>query len=356
MLRPRIKEYYDVIPEASDRYQIRSSEETTVMKGATVERVFSQLLPLLDGQNTADTIAEKLSGVASADLVHAVIKKLQGAGIVEEAAGNEGQGLSAEELDAYSRQLTFLDLALETGSAVQAQLLLKKARLSVIGDGQLATALTLETVRAGIGRIFGANIQSSHWISQAIGLVSFEGVGIETSNQQELEARLESESPTMLAIAVDRSEPALVEAINKFSQSRGLSLLHCLSNGTCATVGPLVVPGQTACLTCYRLRVNSHLEFYEQRRVWDAWVKSNGHRRAQPGTLPALVSMAAAMATIEIVKHVTGVYEPEIYDRFVSINALTLEVISHQVLKLPRCPDCGGGRSSVRYSIWQEPR
>lgn len=356
MLRPRIKEYYDVIPETSDRYQIRSSEETTVMQGATVKQVFSQLLPLLDGQNTADTIAEKLSGVATPGLVRAVINKLQGAGIIEDAGGNENQGLSAEELDAYSSQLVFLDLALETGSAVQAQLLLKKARLSVIGEGQLATALALEAARAGVGRILGANIRSSHSTSDANALVSFEGAGIESGNQQGLEARLESESPTMLALAVDRSEPAMIEAINKFSQSRGLSLLHCQSNGTCATVGPLVVPGQTACLTCYRLRVNSHIEFYEQHRVWDEWVKLNGHHRARPGTLPALVNMTAAMATIEIVKHVTAVYEPEIYDKFVSINALTLEVISHQVLKLPRCPDCGGGRSSVRYSIWQEPQ
>lgn len=356
MVRPRIKESYDVIPEDADRYQIRSSEETTVMKGATVKQVFSHLLPLLDGENTEEAIAEKLGAVASAGLVHAVIEKLRGAGVVEDAASDEGQGLSAEELEAYRRQLVFLDLTLERGSAVQAQLLLKNARLSVIGGGDLAVAVALEAVRAGVGRILGANIQSGGSIVQAGNLVSFEARGIKTSEQPQLESLLDAEAPTLLAIAIDRSEPALLEAINKFSQSRNIPLLHCLANGTQATVGPLVVPGQTACLTCYRLRMNSQVEFYEQQRAFEAWIKSNGHRRARSGTPPVLTNMAAAMAMLELIKHVTEVYEPEIYDKFISIDALTLEVISHQLLKLPRCPDCGGGRSSIRYSTWQEPR
>ncbi|PYP83522.1 MAG: hypothetical protein DMF61_23155 [Blastocatellia bacterium AA13] len=364
MLRPRIKECYDVIPEAVDRYQIRSSEETTVMKGATVQQVFSHLLPLLDGRNTEDTITEKLASVASAALVHAVIEKLRAAGVVEEAAtdpaNGDSQGLSAEELAAYRHQLVFLDLTLERGSAVQAQLLLKKARLSIVGSGELAAALAREAIRAGVGRILGANLQPGNSISQigplVSSLVSFEAIGVETGDQQDLENLLDAESPTLLAIAIDRGEPVLLEAINKFSQSRNVALLHCVANGTQAIVGPLVVPGQTACLTCYRLRVNSHVEFYEEQRAFEAWVKSNGHRRATPGTPPALANMAAAMAALEIIKHVTEVYEPEIYDRFISIDALTLEVISHQLLKLPRCPDCGGGRSSIRYSSWQEPR
>lgn len=356
MLRPRIKECYDVIPEAADRYQIRSSEETSVMKGATVQQVFSHLLPLLDGQNTSETIAEKLSPVASAPLVHAVIEKLRSAGVVEDAAGDIDRGLSAQELEAYRRQLVFLDLTLEKGSAVEAQLLLKRTRLSILGDGELAAALALEAARAGVGRVLSANVESAQAINQAVPLVSFEAGGIELKDQQGIEALLDRESPTLLAIAADRNEPALIEAINKFSQSRGIALLHCHASGTEAIVGPLVVPGQTACLTCYRLRVNSHVEFYEQQRAWEDWIKSNGHSRARPGTPPALTNMAAAVAALEIIKHVTEVYEPEIYDRFISINALTLEVISHQVLKLPRCPDCGGGRSSIRYSIWQEPR
>lgn len=356
MLRPRIKESYDVIPEAVDRYQIRSSEETTVMKGATVQQMFGDLLPLMDGENTEETIAEKLGAVASPALVHAVIEKLRGAGVVEDAAGDEGQGLSSEELEAYRQQLVFLDLTLERGSAVQAQLLLKNARLSIVGSGDLAVALAREAARAGVGRILGANIQTGHSLDQVIPLVSFQAAGIETRDQHELEALLDAESPTLLAIAIERSEPAMLEAINKFSQNRNIALLHCLANGTQATIGPLVVPGQTACLTCYRLRMNSQIEFYEQQSAFEAWIKSNGHRRARSSTPPALTNMAAAMAMLELIKHVTEVYEPEIYDKFISIDALTLEIMSHQLLKLPRCPDCGGGRSSIRYSTWQEPR
>lgn len=58
--------------------------------------------------------------------------------------------------------------------------------------------------------------------------------------------------------------------------------------------------------------MNSQVEFYEQQRAFETWIKSNGHRRARSGTPAVLTNMTAAMAMLELIKHVTEVYEPEI--------------------------------------------
>lgn len=360
MLKPIIKASSEVIAETDsngDRYQIRTSEKTMVLQGATVRQVFTHLLPLLDGEHTSEMIVEMMNPHVNSATVQAIIEKLESAGIVEEATPELPANFTPQEYARYRPQLTFFDLTLEEGTPIQAQQRLKAARLSIVGQGELASSLASQAVRAGIGRVFGLNLESTSPLKEINPLVSFEAAGIPFEELLPLQESLERESPTLIALALDRPEPKLQEQLNQISQKSGIPLVHCRTHGTEGIVGPLAVPKQTACLTCYQLRVNSNLEFYDQYQAWAEWsAKADPRRRSQPGILPALTDMVAGMTMIEIIKHVTEFYEPEIYNKFVSINALTLEVISHRVLKLPRCEACGISRSNINFSFWQEPR
>ncbi|HYX26968.1 MAG TPA: TOMM precursor leader peptide-binding protein [Pyrinomonadaceae bacterium] len=357
MLKPKIKSSSEVIVENGDRYQIRSSEKTMMLTGATVRQVFSHLLPLLDGEHTSETIVTTMQPHISSEVVHAVIEKLETAGILEEGTPVLPANFSTEEYEHYRQQLGFFDLTLEEGSPVEAQQRLKDTRLSIVGKGELAASLARQAAQAGVGRIFGINLEASTVISEINPLVSFEAAHLPLAEQETLQGTLEKESPTLIALALDRPEPKLLDWINEISQSSGVALAHSQTHGTVGVVGPLAIPKQTACLTCYQLRVNSNLEFYDEYRAWTEWVaKANPQQRALPGLLPALTAMVASMTMIEIIKHVTQFYEPEIYNKFVSINVLTLEVISHQLLKLPRCYACGVNRGGSNLSFWQEPK
>src|SRR6185503_20382373 len=107
MLRPKIKEIYDVVPEAADRYQMRSSEMTAVLTGATVSDVFSRIVPLLDGSNTLDEIVEKLGPEISSEQIQLILTKLRNSGIIEDAAQSLACSFAPEELDQYRRQMIF---------------------------------------------------------------------------------------------------------------------------------------------------------------------------------------------------------------------------------------------------------
>src|SRR5262249_60528265 len=52
------------------------------------------------------------------------------------------------------------------------------------------------------------------------------------------------------------------------------------------------------------------------------------------------------------VKKLSAFHEPELLGRFLTVNALTLEVISHQVLRVPRCPSCGKRRDCAGFTPW----
>jgi bacteriocin biosynthesis cyclodehydratase domain-containing protein len=115
------------------------------------------------------------------------------------------------------------------------------------------------------------------------------------------------------------------------------------------------VPGQTACLLCNHLRVTRNLDYYQEYRSWEKWLTTEGKRkRATPGTLAPFTDLIASMAAIELLKQSSSLYEPETYNKFITVNALTLEFVTHQVQRLPRCPACGNARNKVSFSPWQE--
>lgn len=364
MIRPRIKGFYDVIPVADGQYQLRSSETTKILKGAAVLQVFSKLLSLLDGRHTTDDIIKELDSVINTNLIEAVIKKLHDAGIIEDAEQEITSGLTAQELEQFRPQVNFFNATLEGSasildreetSAIADQKRLKETHFLIFGGGMLATSLALQAARSGIGNIFGASIQHSPSLALIDSMVAFEAADIPQDDLKRLEQLLDDKKPALVAVALDQPDPGVMEWVNESSQSRGIPFIHCQTHGTEGVIGPFVVPGETACYTCYRMRIDSQMEFYEEYCAWKEWVKTNGkHQRAQAVGLFAFTEMTAAMAAIEIIKYITEIYEPATYNKFISINALSLDVIHHQVLKLPRCPSCGGARHRVPLPIWQE--
>jgi bacteriocin biosynthesis cyclodehydratase domain-containing protein len=353
MSRPKIKDYYDIVPEAEDRYQVRSSELVSILRGATVKDLLCHLFPLLDGEHTTEEIASELKEVASPEVIHAVIGKLRDSRLLEYAFEPQSGSLTPQEVEQYRRQLIFLDMTLDMGTAIDYQARLKESRLAIIGEGELASSIASQAARFGMGRIFGVNIKQGDQISGSNPLVSFMAAGADLADMKTSRLLLEQEKPTCILIALDRPEPSLMRSVNEMSQDLGISLFSCQLNGTEGIVGPFIVPGQTACLMCHHLRVTRNLDFYQEYRSWEDWISTNGKRRAQTGALIPFTEMVAGMAALELFKHASGFHEPETYGRYITINALTLEIIIHQVLKLPRCPACGTTRNRPVFSAWQ---
>jgi oxazoline/thiazoline synthase len=109
-------------------------------------------------------------------------------------------------------------------------------------------------------------------------------------------------------------------------------------------IGPVFVPGQTACWECLAQRLRGHrkLEEYIARR--------NG-TDAPVGVIPACIAStqhaALAEAATEITRWIGTAGQSTLLDRVVSTSVITLERAHHTLTRRPQCPSCGSHEPNV---------
>lgn len=353
MFRPKIKEYFDIFPADHDSFQVRGPEHLSVLRGNTVKQVFGHLLPLLNGEHTTDQLVDRLDGVAPAETVRTMVQRLADLGVLEDGSANGHSGLPAEQARAYHHQVMFFNIVRQAEDGAKYQKALLDSRLFVIGASELAARMASECATAGVGTVVGLNLGGERLNGQGNGHGRIITTELDPDDLDAVGKRLAADPPSLLVLALDRPQPVVLDRVNQMSQDLKIPLLHAGVNFKEGVVGPLVVPGQTACLKCHYLRVIRNYNFYEEYVQWEKWSGQQGQQqRGASPSLGPLTSMVAAMATLEAVKMLSSFHEPELYGKFLTINSLTLEVISHQVLRVPRCPSCGKLRGKASLTPW----
>ena len=128
----------------------------------------------------------------------------------------------------------------------------------------------------------------------------------------------------------------LMREWNRFCVENHMHFLPVVLDGFTGTVGPLVVPGETACYECLRLRENANLDAPEVQRVGESGA---AERQAVTGFHPAMASVLGELAAMEICKMYGGGI-PWRPNRLIEVNLMEPILISRRVLKLPLCPVC----------------
>jgi bacteriocin biosynthesis cyclodehydratase domain-containing protein len=102
-------------------------------------------------------------------------------------------------------------------------------------------------------------------------------------------------------------------------------------------VGPLVVPGETACFDCLRIRRNSQMNGYKPQRLIEC-VAFEGQRVT--GFHPSMASIVGNLAAFELIKLYSEALPFLKVGTLIEVNLLTTELKTRRVLKIPRCPTC----------------
>jgi molybdopterin-synthase adenylyltransferase len=122
---------------------------------------------------------------------------------------------------------------------------------------------------------------------------------------------------------------------NAFCIERGCHFLPVVMQDLIGYVGPLVVPGETACFECMCARWNSNLAGLESR-----WEVLDSGSRDVVGFHPAMSAMLGAMVAFELTKFY-GIQLPfSAIGHLIEVNLLTMEMEARRVLRVPRCPAC----------------
>jgi len=112
-------------------------------------------------------------------------------------------------------------------------------------------------------------------------------------------------------------------------------------------VGPIVVPGQTACFECLRARQNAAMADPAAERASE-YAAFEG--QLVTGFHPSLASILGDVAAVELLKFY-GIRLPiSSVGSLIEVNLLATSIATRRVLKIPRCPVCSplNARSSVQ--------
>jgi molybdopterin-synthase adenylyltransferase len=152
------------------------------------------------------------------------------------------------------------------------------------------------------------------------------------------EAQIEEERPACLVATADFSGQLLLHYWNEWCVEHGCNFLPVLLDKAIGYVGPLVVPGETACYECLRARENAHFENPDLRRASEA-LSAVLQRPTLHGFLPPMASVLGDLAAMELTKFHGGVMNFRA-GTLLEVNLLGPEMRARKVLKVPRCGVC----------------
>lgn len=140
----------------------------------------------------------------------------------------------------------------------------------------------------------------------------------------------------------------VLQSVARFAHAAGVMSVSAHLDGLDAMIGPVVVPGKTACWNCCRLRRLATSRHDEADHALQAsLLAERPPRRARTylAPTPALLGHALALAATGLLVD-PGAAALE--GRLLVQSLIDLEVTFHAVLPMPWCPVCGGASAALR--------
>ena len=111
--------------------------------------------------------------------------------------------------------------------------------------------------------------------------------------------RIETQDLACIVATSDFGGPFLMREWNGFCVQQGIHFLPVVLNRFTGTIGPLVIPGETACYECLRLRENANMDAPEMERAAEF---SAQERQSVTGFHPAMTGILGELASMELCK------------------------------------------------------
>jgi thiazole/oxazole-forming peptide maturase SagC family component len=338
---------------------VRLDGELHRLQGRSAPDLVARILRLVDGRSTEDEIvAGACRQGVSAEWAARAVRWLVEEGLCVRDRWPE---VDRPRLVAYEPQIRYFTV--HTSMPTDAQNRLRGSRVTVIGLEYLGSVLVQQLAQAGIGHVRGigpspltpsealllgvATEEDRHqalsrWIRGQGLVTNYHGVPIEPETP--LDWRAPVADCDIAVLVAPRMSVRVLREFNQAALHAKIPFLAVVLDGTTAAVGPLVIPEETACLTCRELRRPRRPVIEEFRDLQESRAKAVGLSWRDEAFLFAHVSVLAALTAAEIVMALTQSGEPVIVGRELLVDMHGWRVEAAPVLKVPRCWDCGRTR------------
>jgi ribosomal protein S12 methylthiotransferase accessory factor len=332
---------------------LRSDLRTLELSGRDASVVVAHLVPLLDGTRARSELAAALDGYSQAS-VFALLDTLGEYGMLEEADERNDP--------AYGLQQEFLSrVAMDPGEAWRR---LREGGVGIVGLEPWGVAAALQLARSGLAKI--TLVDDRPPSEYDIGLRALPTGGSGSPRSDVLARQIErmlpdcdprtgrldelatviSDDLDLVVVATSIDDTRVLNDVANATHKLGVPSLHAHVEGLDAVLGPFVVPGETACWNCYRLRRLGNADdpgsaYKVQRGVEGATFTPRAHPHLLP--MPDLLGNLLALESLKIISHYN---QSQLAGRVLVQNLVTLVTSVHSVVRLPWCEVCGG--ASVR--------
>jgi len=114
---------------------------------------------------------------------------------------------------------------------------------------------------------------------------------------------------------------------------------------TYVRIGPFVMPGETACFECFHHRMRANLAFREEFDSFVAYAAAlEGSGVESHAQLYA--RLASVLVCAQVANFLFGSLHHCAFDKIMELCPVSGEMTLNRLLKLPRCPVCGGAEDT----------
>lgn len=351
---PRLRPSARVLAREDGRLVVTSALKSTVVLPDEDGRRL-RLLELLDGRTRIDTIGVVLS-TTQADAVRA-IAELDRLGLVEDAQAESPAGMDATYIERFDRQIAlFSDLETADVNRYDLQHRLQSAHVVLLGLGGLGSWCALSLAAAGIGRLTGIDsdrIELSNLNHQAFygpADAGREKTEVAKEALGRFDPALDFDTVSLRITSADSVAPHLGDAdfvvttvdeppgriglwVEEACQRVGVAHITAgLTPFGTLRVGPLVVPGKSACPFC---------------GAGNEFPRIVTPRRKVPSDSQMPMFMGGAVA-LETVKYLLGTPAPATQNSCLFVGLTEQEFTLHPVEPNPDCSMCRLHRGGQR--------
>ena len=262
---------------------LMSERDSFVLEGRTL----ADIVPLIDGTRSVDEIAAAVWPKVPPNDVYQTFNMLMQAGHLVEADPAMPMAFAA----------FWAELGVDTRVATT---ILASSSIGISTFGQIDTSPLIEVLRS-----FGLRVG-------VLGAVQ-------------------------VAIVEDYLRPEIAD-LNRQCLACGVPLLIVKPIGVQLWIGPLILPGQTACWRCLesRLRGNREVESFVERMSGRPGPFPTARARVFVGEHQAYLMLATQLVRLLVLKR-----NPELESRVLVADLIDFSFRSHAVVRRPQCPDCG---------------
>ena len=331
------------------------------LDGDDVRLFITEMLPLLDGSRDAEGVADALPGTSRAS-VTGFLDLLRQRGLVEdvpELADAAGEARQVQER-------FFQKCGLGPGEGTSR---LRDARVVVAGLEPWGAVAAQELAAAGVGALHllddqpvspGDLLAVRTWDASHLGQPRREALRAAIARMAPEcavttaplappdggEIVIEKGPWDLLITGLTADDLFLLARLARFAQAAGLALVDAHLDGVEAWIGPGVVPGETACWNCFRLRRLANAGFETTSHEVDSVLLAAPAPPRSRGYLAPMAPVAGQLLALEIVKMLTGYTPSRLPGRFLVQNLVSGESAWHGVVRMPWCEVCGGAAAA----------